>query len=126
MRKPVCGHRFIAWVSSLILHHTSTVAPCLTDLLAGDFKFNSVLRFDDATGAEVRGGIPPGSAGLQATAGVTVRPDGNIYVSSQNTGEILFYDGRTGAPLRPPLPGRNYSLASLQRSVSEAIRRIPC
>jgi hypothetical protein len=82
---------------------------CMADLLGGDFKFNGVFRFDDETGTESPGGIPSGTpsggGGLEAAAGVTVGPDGNIYVSSQNTGEILFYDGDTGMPLPSPLPG---------------------
>ena len=91
---------------------------CFADLLAGDFKFNSVFRFDDETGAEVPGGIPMGTAGLEATAGVTVGSDGNIYVSSQNTGEILFYNGKTGAALPSRLAGGRDGLFALLRTPS--------
>jgi hypothetical protein len=91
---------------------------CFADLLAGDFRFNSVFRFDDETGAEIPGGVAAGSAGLEATAGVAVGPDGKIYVSSQNSGEILFYDGRTGAALPSPLPGGRDGLFAMVRSAS--------
>ncbi len=97
----------------LFLLVSSLAWPCRADLLGGDFKFNSVFRFDDVTGVEVPGGIPAGSAGLEATAGVAVGPDGNIYVSSQNTGEILFYDGETGTPLPSPLAGGRDGLFAL-------------
>jgi sugar lactone lactonase YvrE len=82
--------------------------PCFADILGADFFFNSVLRLDHQSGAYLPGGITggfPGSAGLESPAGVTVGPDGNIYVSSQGTGEILFYEGSTGAALPSPLPG---------------------
>ncbi len=105
MKKLPCRHLLVASIGVLISLSEPMVAASLADLLAGDFKFNSVFRFDDESGVEVPGGIPVGSAGLQATAGVEIGPDGNIYVSSQNTGEILFYDGETGAPLPSPLTG---------------------
>ncbi|HEX2477556.1 MAG TPA: hypothetical protein VHK01_22560 [Lacipirellulaceae bacterium] len=105
MKRWFYGHLFCASLGALILSANAMTPACFADFLAGDFKFNSVFRFDDETGAEVPGGIPAGAAGLEATAGVTVGPNGNIYVSSQNTGEILFYDGETGAPLPTPLPG---------------------
>jgi DNA-binding beta-propeller fold protein YncE len=88
------------------------------DLLAGDFKFNSVFRFDDETGAEVPGGISAGTVGLEATAGLEVGPDGNIYVSSQNSGEVLYYDGQSGAPLPSPLPGGRDGLFAQLRTES--------
>lgn len=93
------------WFCALAMILSGSGEQCLADLLGGDFAFNSVFRFDDETGAEVPGGIPMGTAGLAATAGVTVGPDGNIYASSQNTGEILFYNGRSGTPLPSPIPG---------------------
>jgi len=74
------------------------------DLLAGSYAFGGVFRYDD-DGNSIAGGIGFGSAGLAFAGGMTVGPDGNIYVSSQGTGEILFYDGATGTPLASPHAG---------------------
>lgn len=82
----------------LLLALGPTVQRGRADLLGGDFKFNGVFRFSDA-GEPIAGGIPSMSAGLEATSGIAVGPDGNIYVASKDTGEILFYDGDTGEPL---------------------------
>ena len=88
---------------------------CFADLLGGDFKFNGVARFHDVTGQQVVGSIPAGSAELEGTAGLAVGPDGNIYVASQNTGEILRFSGTTGAPLHAPagIPGGRDGLFSI-------------
>jgi DNA-binding beta-propeller fold protein YncE len=118
MRQPRFGLRYFVCFFTVSMFANVAATSCRADLLAGDFKFNSVFRFDDETGAEVPSGIPVGSAGLEATAGVEVGPDGNIYVSSQNTGEILFYDGETGAPLPSPLSGGRPGLFALLRTES--------
>ncbi len=118
MRITPCGRCLLGWICAVNFIAGHLTRSCFADLLAGDFKFNSVFRFDDETGAEVSGGIPMGTAGLEATAGVTVGSDGNIYVSSQNTGEILFYNGKTGAPLPSPLAGGRDGLFALVRTPS--------
>ncbi len=78
---------------------------CFGDLLVGTAFEGGVRRIDETTGADLPNNISPGSAGLQLTSGVTVGPDGNIYVSSRGTGEVLFYDGDTGLPLPSPHAG---------------------
>jgi DNA-binding beta-propeller fold protein YncE len=78
---------------------------CYGDLLVGTAFEGGVLRLDETTGAAAPGGIGPGSAGLSLTSGVTVGPDGNIYVSSRGTGEVLFFDGDSGSPLPSPHSG---------------------
>lgn len=85
-------------------------APCLADLLVGTAFEGGVWRLDEMTGAQLPGGVPPGSAGLALTSGVTVGPDGNIYVSSRGTGEVLFYDGDSGLPLPSPHAGERPGL----------------
>jgi outer membrane protein assembly factor BamB len=75
------------------------------DLLVGTQFEHSVLRIDESTGSELPNGVAPGSAGLASVSGVVVGPDGNIYVSSLGTGEVLFYDGDTGLPLPSPHAG---------------------
>ncbi|MEX0612866.1 MAG: NHL repeat-containing protein [Pirellulales bacterium] len=88
--------------------------PSFGDLLVGTAFEGGVLRLDELTGAAVPGGIPPGNAGLSLTSGVTVGPDGNIYVSSRGTGEVLFFDGDSGSPLPSPhLGGRPGLFATL-------------
>lgn len=73
--------------------------PSFADVLAGAAFDSAVLRLHDETGISVAGGIPSFSGGLFLTSGVTVGPDGNIYVSSRGTGDVLYYDGQTGASL---------------------------
>lgn len=79
--------------------------PSWGDLLVGTAFEGGVRRIDETTGQTLPNGIAPGSAGLAFTSGVTVGPDGNIYVSSRGTGEVLFYDGTTGQPLPSPHEG---------------------
>lgn len=66
----------------------------------------SILRYDGTTGAPLPGPgqtganfIAPGSGGLVRAGGVVFGPDGNLYVSSQTTNEILRFNGTTGDPL---------------------------
>jgi outer membrane protein assembly factor BamB len=88
------------------------------DFLVGTQFESSVLRIDEATGAELPNGVTPGSAGLANVSGVTVGPDGNIYVSSLNTGEVLFYDGDTGLPLPSPHAGGRDGLFATLGSIT--------
>ena len=55
-----------------------------------------MLRFDGQTGDFIDVFVPDGSGGLDFARDVTFGPDGNLYVSSSNTDEILRYDGVTG------------------------------
>ena len=86
------------------------------DLLVGAPFANAVWRIDEQDGSSVLGGIAPSSAGLEFPSGVTVGPDGNIYVSSLNTGEVLFYDGDTGLPLPSPHAGERQGLFATLRT----------
>src|SRR5262245_46227455 len=64
-------------------------------LVASRFT-NEVLGYDQAgnpTGAFASGG------GLVNPVGLTYGPDGNLYVASGNTNQVLRFDGSTGAPL---------------------------
>ena len=56
---------------------------------------NTVLRYNGTTGAFV--GIFASGGGLDDPLGLTVGPDGNLYVASANTNQVLRYNGTTGA-----------------------------
>ncbi len=57
---------------------------------------DSVLEYTTA-GALVRTFVPPGSGGLNASAGMGFGPDGHLYVASYQSNQVLRYDGSTGA-----------------------------
>jgi DNA-binding beta-propeller fold protein YncE len=56
-----------------------------------------IVRFDGTTGALIDTFVTTGSGGLVAAHDIVFGPDGNLYVSSQNTHNVLRYDGNTGA-----------------------------
>lgn len=43
--------------------------------------------------------VTAGSGGLDGPAGLAFGPDGDLFVSSRITGQVLRYDGTTGAPV---------------------------
>src|SRR5215212_841551 len=107
---------FSGWIC-LFIFLAAPFTPVQAEILGGDFKFNGVFRYDDA-GNPVAGAIPSGSAGLQGTSGIAIGPDGNIYVASKDSGEVLFYHSVTGAPLPSPLPGGRDGLFAVLRDAS--------
>ena len=78
---------------------------CLSGyLLVSSFDNNSVLRYDESTGAFVDAFVPKQSGGLREPMGVVYGPDHNLYVASglepdQGVGhkDVLRYNGTTGA-----------------------------
>ena len=65
------------------------------DLLVGDWSSHSVFRVDGETGA-VSPFVTNGSGGLNTPDGLSYGPDGNLYVSSALTSQVLRFDGQTG------------------------------
>lgn len=82
------------------------------DLVVTEIFNSRLIRYDEVTGDVVPDWeIPAGSAGLQFPSGVTLDPSGQtLFVSSLNTGEILWYDLETGAPLPSPHEGERDGL----------------
>jgi len=68
-------------------------------LLVGNTAGNNVVLYDDTTGNFLGEFIAPNSGGLTRPDDLVFGPDGNLYISSGNgsTGQILRYNGRTGA-----------------------------
>ena len=85
----------ITYVAGLLVLAASL--PAAAGLLVGDRTGDSILRYDDATGAFLGVFVASGSGGLDTPQGMAIGPDGNLYVSSQSTAQILRYNGTTGA-----------------------------
>lgn len=82
-------------------------------------NYNKAFRFDNA-GNKLANDIASGSAGLSYPTGVAVDRDGRIFVSSRNTGSILWYDGATGQPLPSPQPGGPLGLFAFLETAAPA------
>ncbi|WP_417388924.1 GEVED domain-containing protein [Gimesia sp.] len=64
-----------------------------------DGSDHTIERFDGQTGEPITDDpfVIPGSGGLKIPNGIAFGPDGDLYVASSGTGQILRYDGDTGA-----------------------------
>jgi hypothetical protein len=98
--------RFARILSLALLATIPMLLPAHADVVVSDYDGSNVLRFTDSESNVAYTGsgdphefVPTGSGGLNAATGVTEGPDGNVYVSSQNTGQILEYNGTTGASI---------------------------
>ena len=58
-----------------------------------------MLRYDGTTGQFMDVFVPADLLWLDAPRGLAFGPDGNLYVASLNTDDVLRYDGATGAIL---------------------------
>jgi hypothetical protein len=74
-------------------------------LLIDSYDSNSILRYDESTGAFVDTLVPKGSGGLDSSVGMILGPDHNLYVSNHlapinngngQTSSVLRFDGTTG------------------------------
>jgi glucose/arabinose dehydrogenase len=73
-------------------------------LYVGDFGDNTVKQFDAATGAYTGNLVSSGSNGLAGPTGMVFGRNGQLFVNNQNVnlplnGEVMRYNGHTGAPL---------------------------
>jgi hypothetical protein len=76
------------------------VQPVFAALLVGNTRGDSVSSFNAVSGAYLGDFITAGSGGLKDPDTLLYGPDGNLYVSSASSntsGQILRYDGQTGA-----------------------------
>lgn len=87
IRKPLVGLCLICWS---LLPNTNAVSQ--QDILVASPAQNTVLRFDAVTGASLGNFLTPGAGGLSSPQGVAIGPDGNVYVSSDGTNQILRFD----------------------------------
>jgi hypothetical protein len=74
-------------------------------LFVGDYDGNSVLRYNEATGAFVDEFVPHNRGGLNQPQGLVFGPkDHNLYVTSGelygkgNDKAVMRFDGTTGRP----------------------------
>jgi sugar lactone lactonase YvrE/subtilisin-like proprotein convertase family protein len=65
-----------------------------------DSNVVQVACFNGTSGAFIKNFVPSGNnGGLQNPTAMLFGPDGNLYVASGTTGQVLRYSGTTGAPL---------------------------
>jgi sugar lactone lactonase YvrE len=92
------GIGYCGWLYCLVV-----LLGCNTEnaqlLLVANTRSDNVVVIDGNTGEYVRDFIARGSGGLTAPDDLTFGPDGNLYISSgtDTTGQILCFDGKTGA-----------------------------
>ena len=83
---------------------TATFAVEVVTLLVLDSEHNRVLRYGGTTGAFIDEFITSGSGGLSIAENLQVGLDGNLYISSWDTGSVKRYDRTTGAFLGDFVP----------------------
>src|SRR5216683_4219600 len=92
-------HLLIATLFGIVM---AAVVPCAhADLYVISYGSNSVLRYNEMTGAFIDKFVSFGSSDPR---GLLIGHDGNLYLSSFSTNTVMRYDGTTGAPL--PAPGQ--------------------
>jgi sugar lactone lactonase YvrE len=77
----------------------------------------NILRYNGTTGAFTGEFVPPGSGGLAEPIDVAFGPDGHLYVTSnavggKQDGQVLRYDGTTGAFINAFVPAGSGGLSA--------------
>jgi WD40 repeat protein len=81
---------WISRVAFVCLFLTGASSARASQLLVSSAGNNSILRYDGSTGAFL--GIFASGGLLDVPLGLTIGPDGNVYVLSSGNGKILVYD----------------------------------
>lgn len=81
-------------------------------LLVASRASNTVLRYDEQTGALIDAFIPAGSGGLNGPTSLALGLDGNLYVTSYYNSSVLRYNGQTGAFIDTFIPSGSGGLSS--------------
>jgi streptogramin lyase len=85
----------------------------------------TVNRYSGTDGSFMDFFVPARSGGLSRPRGVLFGPDGNLYVSSYDTGQVLRYDGSTGDFIDVFASGGGLANPKAWSSVQTAISTLP-
>ena len=90
----VCA--FAIWTTSLTM-----VAPVAAQhsVLVSDGEGNKVVRFDYPAGDPLEHFVGAGMVPFNNVNGMTLGPDGDLFVASGGANRVFRFDGRTGRPL---------------------------
>jgi sugar lactone lactonase YvrE len=80
--------------SALLSFATASLPASATDLLLSGYDTDTVHRFDLATLVE-----GPALGPVPGAQSVQYGPDGHLYAAAEKVGQILRFDGQSGAPL---------------------------
>ena len=109
-------HLKILMAALVLGAQTTIIVPiACADLLVGSFNTNSVLRYDETTGAFL--GVFASGGGLDRPLELLFGPDGNLYVTSFGTDSVLRYNETTGVFIDAFVPAGSGGLAAPQGAV---------
>jgi sugar lactone lactonase YvrE len=89
--RPICLGLFLS------LMVPAPLLAATTELLVGSWGTHSIRRYDIDSGAYLGDLVAPSSGGLTVPDGMDWGPDGNLYVSSSSTNQVLRFNGESGA-----------------------------
>ena len=98
MKKFVSCHAIAVIAALLLLSFAHT--PASADVLVSGEGSGDIERFDQTTGQFLGEFVSPAqanAAGLSSPDGMRYGPDGNLYVSSLGSNQVLEFNGKTGA-----------------------------
>ena len=87
-----CTTKRVVLVALVLL---ATPDVMFADLLVGSWSTDSIRRYSDA-GEYLGDFVVPGAGGLELPDGMDFGPDGNLYVASSDSDQVLRFNGQTG------------------------------